>query len=29
MEALLQEVADVRPFRDERLARSWLSAQTA
>lgn len=26
MEALLEDVADVRPFRDERLARSWLSS---
>ena len=27
IEALLEDVADLRPFRDEKLARSWLSAK--
>jgi hypothetical protein len=27
MEMLLEDVADVRPFRDEKLARSWLASK--
>jgi hypothetical protein len=27
MEALLEDVADIRPFRDDKLARSWLSSK--
>ena len=28
MEMLLEDVADVRPFRDEKLARSWLASKS-
>jgi len=27
MEMLLEDVADIRPFRDEKLARSWLASK--
>lgn len=27
MEMLLEDVADLRPFRDEKLARSWLASK--
>jgi len=26
MEMLLEDVADIRPFRDEKVARSWLAS---
>ncbi len=28
MEILLEDLADVRPFRDEKLARSWLASKS-
>jgi hypothetical protein len=27
MEVLLEDVSDIRPFRDEHLARSWLASR--
>ena len=29
MEVLLEDVAEIRPFREERLARSWLASKVA
>jgi hypothetical protein len=27
MEMLLEDVAEIRPFRDEKIARSWLASK--